>query len=291
MSDTPAGHTPHPHYEIVIEPNRSWLSIDWRALLEFRDLLGLLVRRDFVSKYKQTVLGPAWFVLQPLLMTVVFTIMFDRVARISTDGVPPTLFYLCGLLGWNYFSQNLTAASGTFTNNATLFSKVYFPRLIVPLSIAVSNLFAFALQAVTFFAFYIGFKITGAGASLHLTWAALLVPALVLQTAALSLGASLWIAALTAKYRDLVHLTPFLVQLWMFASFVIVPLSVVPARWHWVAQLNPMAAVVEAFRLCLLGAGTITPASVGISVAITLVVLFSGVFIFQRTERTFIDTV
>lgn len=291
-SDTTVDQPPHYTHETIIQPNQSWLSVDWRALLEFRDLLGLLVRRDFVSKYKQTVLGPAWFVLQPLLMTVVFTIMFDQVARISTDGVPPTLFYLCGLLGWNYFSQNVTAASATFTSNATLFSKVYFPRLIVPLSIVASNLAAFALQAATFLAFYIGFKFTGAGGSVHLSWAALLlVPALVLQTAAISLGTSLWMSALTAKYRDLVHLTPFVVQIWMFASFVIVPLSVVPAKWHWVAQLNPMATVVEAFRLCLLGAGTITAASVGISMVITLVVLFSGVFIFQRTERTFIDTV
>jgi lipopolysaccharide transport system permease protein len=224
-------------------------------------------------------------------MTVVFTLMFDRVARISTDGVPATLFYLCGLLGWNYCAQNVTAASGSFTNNATLFAKVYFPRLIVPLSIVISNLFAFELQAATFFVFYLGFKLTGAGGSLHLSWAALLVPALVLETTALSLGASLWISALTAKYRDLVHLTPFVIQLWMFASFVIVPLSVVPARWHWLARLNPMSTVVEAFRLCLLGTGTITPAAIGISVVITLVVLVSGVFIFQKTERTFIDTV
>src|SRR6187399_2287032 len=140
MSDVPSPHLAD--YEVVIRPNRSWLSIDWRALYEFRDLLVLLVRRDFVSKYRQTILGPAWFVLQPLLTTLVFTIMFNRVARISTDGVPPTLFYLCGLLGWNYVAQNFTVASTTFTANSGLFSKVYFPRLIVPLSIVISNLAA-----------------------------------------------------------------------------------------------------------------------------------------------------
>ncbi|MEO6786625.1 MAG: ABC transporter permease [Chthoniobacteraceae bacterium] len=278
-------------YEVVIEPNQSWLRIDWRALFEFRDLFVLLVRRDFVSKYKQTILGPIWFVLQPLLMTAVFTLMFDRVARIPTDGVPPTLFYLCGLLGWNYFSQIVTAASATFTSNSTLFSKVYFPRLIVPLSIAATNLFAFALQAATFFVFFVGIKIAGSGGGFHLSWGALFLPALVLQTAAFSLGVSLWLSALTAKYRDFVHLTPFLIQVWMFASFVIVPLSAVPAKWQWVAQLNPMATVVEAFRLCLLGAGTITPVSVSVSALITLLTLFSGIFIFQRAERTFIDTV
>ncbi|PYJ10353.1 MAG: ABC transporter permease [Verrucomicrobia bacterium] len=289
MSDAPSPHLAA--YEVVIRPNRSWLSIDWRALFEFRDLLVLLVRREFVSKYRQTILGPAWFVLQPLLTTLVFTIMFNRVAQISTDGVPPTLFYLCGLLGWNYFSQNFTVASTTFTTNSALFSKVYFPRLIVPLSIILSNLTAFALQLITFFAFYAGFELMGRGGNIHLSWTAALLPVLVLETAAISLGASLWMAALTAKYRDLTHLIPFLIQLWMFASFVIVPLSTVPAKWQWVAQLNPMATVVEMFRFSLLGVGTLTPASITTSALITLLVLFSGVFIFQRTERTFIDTV
>jgi len=289
MSDVPS--PPLADYEVIIRPNRSWLSIDWRALYEFRDLLVLLVRRDFVSKYRQTVLGPAWFVLQPLLTTVVFTIMFNRVARISTDGVPPTLFYLCGLLGWNYFAQNFTVASATFTTNSALFSKVYFPRLIVPLSIVISNFAAFALQLITFFVFYVGFKLTGKGGNIHLSWVAVLLPALVLQTAAISLGASLWMAALTAKFRDLAHLTQFIIQVWMFASFVIVPLSSVSAKWQWVAQLNPMATVVEAFRFSLLGVGTVTPAAIVTSALITLFLLFSGVFIFQKTERTFIDTV
>ena len=289
MSDAPSPHLAA--YEVVIRPNRSWLSIDWRALYEFRDLLVLLVRREFVSKYRQTILGPAWFILQPLLTTVVFTGMFNQVARISTDGVSPTLFYLCGLLGWNYFSQNFTVAAATFTTNSALFSKVYFPRLLVPLSIVISNFAAFALQLATFFAFYVGFKLAGTGGNTHLSWAAALLPLLVLQTAAISLGASLWMAALTAKYRDLTHLIPFIIQLWMFASFVIVPLSAVPAKWQWVAQFNPMASVVEAFRFSLLGVGTLTPVSITTSALITLLVLFSGIFLFQRTERTFIDTV
>lgn len=278
-------------YEVVIQPNRSWLRIDWRGLVEFRDLLWLLVRRDFVSKYKQTLLGPAWFVLQPLFMTVVFTLMFDRVAKISTDGNPAGLFYLCGLLAWNYCAQNVSAASATFTNNAGLFSKVYFPRLIVPLSIAVSNLAAFALQFVTFMGFYLVYKMSPAGATFGLNGWIFLLPALVVQIAALSLGVSLWMSSLTARYRDLIHLMQFLIQVWMFASFVIVPLSSVPAKWQWLAQANPMATVVEAFRLALLGSGTISLSAVVSSVVLTVVILLTGILVFQRTERTFIDTV
>lgn len=278
-------------YEVVIQPNRSWLRIDWRGLVEFRDLLWLLVRRDFVSKYKQTLLGPAWFVLQPLFMTVVFTLMFDRVAKISTDGNPAGLFYLCGLLAWNYCAQIVTAASATFTSNANLFSKVYFPRLIVPLSIALSNLAAFALQLVTFLGFYTAYKMGPSGATFGMNGWILLLPVLVLQIAAISLGISLWLSSLTAMYRDLTHLLQFLIQVWMFGSFVIVPLSSVPAKWQWLAQLNPMAVVVEAFRFALLGRGTLSVAAVVSSVVLTVLLLLTGVLMFQRTERTFIDTV
>ncbi len=279
------------NYEVILEPNRSWLQFDWRGLAEYRDLLWLLVRRDFVSKYKQTLLGPAWFILQPLFMTLVFILMFDQVAQISTDGMPAGLFYLCGLLAWNYCSQNVTGAAATFTNNSTLFSKVYFPRLIVPLSIVISNLAAFVLQAVTFFGFYIAYKLGPAGASFGLNAWIVLLPLLVLQTGALSLGVSLWLSSLTALYRDLIHLLQFLIQVWMFASFVIVPLSSVPEKWQWLAQMNPMAMIVEAFRFVLLGTGTLTVGSVVCSVLVTTVILITGMLVFQRTERTFIDTV
>lgn len=280
------------NYEVRIEPNQSWLRIDWRSIWEYRDLLKLLVRREFLWKYKQTVLGPLWFVVQPLLTTIVFTVIFGHVAHISTDGTPPVLFYLCGLLGWKYLEQNITNGGAIFTNNAGLFGKVYFPRLIMPLSLVTSNLFALALQFVTFLAFYFYFKIfTSTGASFGMNVNVLWLPLLIAQTALLSLGVTLWMSSMTAKYRDLIHLLAFITQLWMFATPVIYPLSNVPAKWKWIADLNPMTAIVEAFRFCLLGTGALSPLTLGLSIGMTLLIVLSGVLVFQRTERTFIDTV
>ena len=279
-------------HEIVVEPNRGWLRIDWREMWEYRDLLVLLVRRDFLAKYKQTLLGPAWFIVQPLLTTVMFVIVFGRVAQIPTDGIPAPLFYLCGLLAWNYFAQNVAAGATTFTANAQLFGKVYFPRLIVPLATIVSNLFAFVLQLAPFavvFGYYKFF--TGEGANIPVDWRVLLVPLLLLQTSLFSLGVSLWMSASTAKYRDLVHLNAFIIQLWMFATPVIYPLSKIPARLEWLAWLNPMAAIVEAFRIVLLGRGTLSVGCLVTSIVATLAVTVSGIVIFQKMERTAVDRV
>jgi lipopolysaccharide transport system permease protein len=223
---------------------------------------------------------------------VVFTIVFGRIANISTNGLPPVLFYLCGLLSWNYVQQNLANGGTVFITNASMFGKVYFPRLVVPLAMIISNLFAFALQLVSFFGFFVYFKFfTPAATSFGLHHGAFFLPLLIAQTAALSLGVCLWMSSLTAKYRDLTHLLQFLIQLWMFATPVIYPLSNVPAKWKWLADLNPMSAIVEAFRLCLLGTGALDAHTVTLSVCITLAVLGTGVLMFQRTERTFIDTV
>lgn len=277
-------------YEVVIRANTNWLRFDWHAIVEYRDLLLLLIRRDFVAKYKQTLLGPVWFLIQPLLTTAVFTVVFGRFTNISTEGAPRMLFYLCGLLAWNYFSHNLTNASNVFTLNAPLFGKVYFPRVIVPLSIVISNLAAFFLQLllyVCFLAYFVFFV----GAQIDLGLPVLLLPALIVYVAALSLGICLWMSALTAKYRDLMHLMAFLTQLWMFATPVIYPLSDIPKKWHGWISLNPMTGVVEAFRYCLLGTGSVEPRALLISITITIVTLFTGVLMYQRTERTFIDTV
>lgn len=280
------------HYQVVIQPNQTWLRIDWHSIWEYRDLLKLLVRREFLWKYKQTVLGPLWFVVQPLLTTIVFTVIFGHVAHISTDGLPPLLFYLCGLLGWKYLEQNITNGGAIFTNNAYLFGKVYFPRLIMPLSLVTSNLFALALQFVTFLAFYFYFKFcTPAGATFGMNIHVLWLPLLIAQTALLSLGVTLWMSSMTAKYRDLIHLLAFITQLWMFATPVIYPLSNVPPRWKWIADLNPMTAIVEGFRACLLGISALNPATLSISIGMTLLIVLSGILAFQRTERTFIDTV
>ena len=287
----PAAGLIGPH-EIIIEPNQAWLRLDWGQLWEFRDLLALLVHREFASKYKQTILGPAWFILQPLMTSIVMTIFFGNVAKVRTDGIPAVLFYLCNQLSWNYLTTNLQTGTAIFLNNATLFGKVYFPRLVVPISLVLSNLFACLLQLGSFLLIYLGFVLLVPSAhGLHITAAALLLPFLFLHTGLLSLGVCLWLSAVTAKYRDLNQVVQLFVQLWMFASPVIYPLSEFPVKWRWLAELNPMTAILEAFRLCLLGTGTLTAESLIMSICATLFLLLTGILIFQRTERTFIDTV
>lgn len=284
-------HHPSP-YELRIRPNRNWVRLDWRGLWQYRDLLLLLVRRDFVSRYKQTILGPVWFVLQPLLMTATFTVVFGTVAQIPTDGVPSVLFYLCGLLGWTYFSQNFQSTSTALIGNAALFRKVYFPRLIAPLAAVLSNLFAFAIQLVSFLAIYAFYKsFTQAGQQFGMRWEVIALPLIVLQIALFSLGVGLWLSALTVKYRDFQHLSSFLIQIWMYATPVIYPLSRVPEKWRWIAILNPMTMPVETMKHVLLGTGSSNPDYLAVSVAGTLVTLVSGLLVFQKVERTFVDTI
>ncbi|MCD4780885.1 MAG: ABC transporter permease [Candidatus Omnitrophica bacterium] len=281
-------------YQIHIRPNKSWHHMNWHAIWEYRDLLFLLVRRDFVSKYKQTILGPLWFILQPLATTIVFTVVFSRVARIPTDSIPPMLFYLCGLIGWMYFANCLNYTSTTFVTNAGIFNKVYFPRLIIPFSVIISRFLAFIIQFVMFIGFYIFYKFfTPASDTFHLNPAALIFfPLLIMLTALLGLGMGLWLSALTAKYRDLTQLTTFLTSLWMYATPVIYPLSLIPAKWHKVMALNPMAGIVEAYRYCFF---SVTVGNLFFymlsSIIMTLIILISGILIFNKTERNFIDTI
>jgi lipopolysaccharide transport system permease protein len=279
-------------FELRIRPNRNWLCLDWRSLWQYRDLLLLLVRRDFVSRYKQTILGPAWFILQPLLMTATFSFVFGKVGRIPTDGVPPALFYLCGLLGWTYFSQNFQSISTTLIGNAALFKKVYFPRLVVPLASVLSNILAFLIQLATFLAFYAFYKnFTDTAQHFALRWEAIALPLIVLQIALFSLAVGLWLSALTAKYRDFQYLSSFLVQIWMYATPVIYPLSQVPQHWRWIVILNPMTMPVELTKCFLLGSGSSNPYYLAVSLVGTLVTLVSGLLLFQKVERTFVDTV
>jgi lipopolysaccharide transport system permease protein len=278
-------------YEITLRPDTSWLAIELKGIWHYRDLLSLLVWRDFVSKYKQTILGPLWFIIQPLLMTLVFTVIFGKIAGLSTDGLPPVLFYLCGQLGWNYFAQNFNSTSATLINNAGLFSKVYFPRLVVPLSALVSNLFAFFIQAVTFAAFFVYFKYILKSGTFGFNWHIVFLPLLVVQIAALSLGVGLLCSALSAKYRDLTHASNLLIQIWMYATPVIYPLSKFPLHWRWIAALNPMTFIIESFRDMLLGTGTVDPSYLACSISLTLVFLASGLLLFGKMEKTFVDTV
>lgn len=278
--------------ETIIQPNRSWWYIDWQGLLHYRDLLFLLVRRDFVSKYKQTILGPLWFIIQPVLMAVVFTVIFGNFAKIPTDGTPPMLFYLCGLLAWTYFANCFTGTSNSFLANAGIFGKVYFPRLIPPLSVTISNLLAFGIQLGTFLGFYTYFKyFTLAGATFQPNLFLIVLPLLLLQTAVFSLGVGLWLSALTAKYRDFAFLTGFIVQVWMYATPVIYPISLIPEKWRLLVMINPMAPIVESYKYAFLGAGTLNLGYLLISAVITVIVLLTGILIFNKVERTFIDYV
>ncbi len=287
-----AAMTPATDYEVVIEPSRGWLNIDWRELWEYRDLLVLLVQRDFISRYKQTLLGPMWHLLQPVMNAAIYVVIFGRIAGVPTDGIPQPLFYLCTQLAWNYFAQNVAIGGATFINNAALFGKVYFPRLIVPLSVVVANLIALALQFIPFllcYAYYAFF--TAETAAQHPGWRLLLAPLPLIQAALLSLGVSLWMSASTAKYRDLVHLNTYLIQIWMFATPVIWPLSMLKLHWKWIALANPMSVPVEALRICLLGRGTLDPTEIAISAASTLLILVSGLAVFQKVEKTVVDSV
>lgn len=251
-----------------------------------------MVRRDFVSKYKQTVLGPAWMVIQPLVTTLVFTMIFGRVAQLSTDGAPAPLFYMSGLLGWNLFAGILGQTGNVLQANAGLFGKVYFPRLIVPMANTISAFIPFAIQLATFLGMLLFYRESGQEADSSF-WA---IPVRVgycflgvFQVALAGLGFGLIFSAATAVYRDLTHMLGFVTQIWMYLTPVIYPLSKFPPEWRWVPQLNPLTTPVETIRLACLGTGTVTPSATAISWAITLLLLLGGFLIFNHTERDYID--
>jgi lipopolysaccharide transport system permease protein len=276
---------------IVIRPTQGWAWFSWRELHAYRDLLWLLAWRDIVARYKQTILGPLWYIVQPVLTTVVFVVIFSRVARIPTNGVPSSLFYLCGLLPWNFLSQTFQSTANTFLVNANIFGKVYFPRLIVPLSGTISNLVAMAIQLGTFFLVYAIEKFGPRSGTFNITASVWLLPLVFAQVGLLSLGVGLWIASLAAKFRDFAVLSTFLLQLWMYATPVVFPLTRVPARWYWLAAINPMTFPLEAMRQMLLGAGTPTVSLFAISIGMTLLIAAGGVLIFQRVEKNFVDVI
>lgn len=279
-------------YDWSIEPQNSLLDLKLKDTWAYRDLLWLLVRRDFVSFYKQTILGPLWFFIQPLLTTLIFTFVFGNLAGISTDGLPQPLFYMAGITAWNYFADCLTKTSTVFKDNANIFGKVYFPRLIMPLSIVVSNLVRFGVQFILFLIVmaYYYFK----GADFSITWAIALFPAVVLLMALLGLGLGMIISAMTTKYRDLAFLVTFGVQLLMYATTVIYPLSTAKANYPdyaWLIEYNPMTPLIETFRYGFLGQGTFSWFSFAYTSLITIVILLFGIVIFNKVEKNFVDTV
>ena len=276
-------------WSLVLKPKNKLLDLDLRELYRYRDLIRLFVNRDFVTVYKQTILGPLWFILNPLFTTVVYTFVFSGLAKIPTDGVPQTLFYYGGSMLWGYFSSCLTSAADTFTGNAGLFGKVYFPRLTVPISKAFSNLISAGIQLATLIVFYVYYVL--AGATVRPTWWALALPLLFAQLAALGLGFGMIISALTTKYRDLRQLVAFGISLWMYATPIVYPLSQVPEKYRLIMQLNPVSAPVEAFRAACYGVGGPSPTMMWTSIVVTLVVLVFGLVLFNRNERTFVDVV
>ena len=277
-------------WDLIIQPQRNLLDLRLGELWHYRDLVVLFVRRDFVSVYKQTVLGPLWYLIQPLLTTITFTVIFGNIASLPTDGLPQFLFYMSGTVVWSYFAECLNKTADTFKQNANLFGKVYFPRLVVPVSILLSNLITFFIQFALFLVFVGFFALRGTTIQFNWLWIAL-SPILLLMMAGLGLGFGIIISSLTTKYRDLRFLVQFGVQLLMYATPVIYPVSAIPERFQWIILINPMTPIVEAFRYAFLGAGTVNPALLVYSFGFMLVVTFLGSIIFNRVEQTFMDTV
>jgi len=276
-------------WDMVIRPQRNLLDLRLHELLHARDLIMLFVRRDFISVYKQTILGPLWYLIQPLLTTITFTVIFGNIAQLPTDGLPQFLFYMSGTVIWTYFASCLTKTSETFVSNANLFGKVYFPRLAVPISILISNMIAFAIQFAFFLAFMGYFALQGT--QLHPNWWILLTPVLLLIMAGLGLGFGIIVSSLTTKYRDLRFLVQFGVQLLMYVTPVIYSISSVPHQFQVLIQFNPMSSVVEAFRYAYLGGGTVNLAQLGYSFGFMVAVIIIGIVLFNRVEATFMDTV
>jgi lipopolysaccharide transport system permease protein len=290
--DTTSTRIPDEHWDLEIKPGNSLFQLHLKDVWAYRDLLLLLVRRDFVSFYKQTILGPLWFFIQPIFTTLIYTFVFGNLANISTDGVKGPLFYLAGITAWNYFADCLNKTSTVFKDNANIFGKVYFPRLIMPLSIVASNLIRFGVQMLLFIGMLAYYGLTGAYFGMN--WYVLLFPVLVLLMGLLGLGFGLIITAMTTKYRDLAFLVTFGVQLLMYATTVIYPLSTAITKYPkyaWVIKYNPMTPIIETFRYGFLGKGSFSWGSLGYCTGVTLFVTLLGIIIFNKVEKKFVDTV
>jgi lipopolysaccharide transport system permease protein len=277
------------NWSLVVKPEVNLFDLRIAELWRYRDLVLLFVRRDFVSTYKQTILGPLWFIIQPVLTTITFTIIFGNIAKIPTDGIPQMLFYLSGLVSWNYFAECLNKTSNTFIGNAHIFGKVYFPRMAVPVSIVISNLVTYIIQFLLFLAFYFYFVSTGT--QVHPNLALLLLPLMVVLMACLGLGIGIIISSMTTKYRDLRFLITFGVQLMMYATPVIYPMSLLSARAQFYISLNPMSAIIETFRYAFLGTGNLNFIHLAYSAVFSIMVLLIGIVFFNKVEKNFMDTV
>jgi lipopolysaccharide transport system permease protein len=276
-------------WSLILRPQRAWWDIRLNELWQYRDLILLFVWRDFVAYYKQTILGPLWYLIQPILTTVVFTVIFGNIAQLSTDGLPPFLFYLAGNTVWGYFASCVQNTANTFTGNASIFGKVYFPRLTIPISVVLSNVISFAIRFVVFLVF-LGYYLI-IGADIHPNWWILSLPLMIFLMAGIGLGIGIIVSSLTTKYRDLQQLVGFGVQLVMYAAPVIYPISSISKDLQWLLIANPMTPVIELFRYAFLGVSSLSPVYILYSLAFTVVILVVGVFVFNHVESTFMDTV
>jgi lipopolysaccharide transport system permease protein len=274
----------------VIKPQSHLLQLNLKELWNYRDLLLMYVKRDIVTFYKQTVLGPLWFIIQPVLTTVMFMFVFGNLAGISTDGIPQPLFYFSGIILWNYFADCLTRTSKVFIENQQVFGKVYFPRLVVPVSVSISNLVRLLIQFGIFIIIYAWYYFKADSMVTPNIYIALL-PLLIMMVAGLSLGFGIIFSSLTTKYRDLTFLLTFAVQLWMYATPVIYPLNTIPADKQWLILLNPMTSVIETFKYAAIGQGVFSWAHLAYSFGFMTILLFVGIIIFNKVEKGFMDTV
>ena len=273
----------------VITPKKPLLHLPLREIWRYRDLITLMVWRDFISLHKQTIFGPLWYFVQPLVSTVVFQIVFGKIARIPTNNIPPFLFYMSGIVIWYYFSACLSRTANTLAANSALFTKVYFPRLTIPIADCISNIWQFLIQLSIFLGFYLFFL--AKGAPIHPSYRIVIIPFLVLQTALLGLGVGLIISALSTRFRDLqVGVAP-LIQLWMYASCIFYPRSIVPEYLQWIMTLNPVVPIIEGFRFALMGQGQVEIWQWLSSLTITILLLITGLIEFGRAEKTFADTI
>ena len=277
------------NWDVVIKPVHGWFNINFKEIVQYWDLILLFVRRDFVVFYKQTILGPLWHIIQPLVNAGIFTIIFSKIAKIPTDGIPPFLFYMAGTVTWGYFSVCLTQTSNTFVTNKEIFGKVFFPRMTVPIAVVITGLFQFIIQFVIFLGFLLYYW--SQGAQVEPTIMVFALPLILLQMAILGLGMGILISSLVTKYRDLLFAMSFAVQIWMYITPVVYPLTQVPEKYRMLYVLNPMVSIVESFRGAFLGVSSIEPSHIFISVIVTIGIFFTGVVLFSRIEKTFMDTV
>ena len=277
-------------YTTIIKPQSKLFEIDFKEIWRYRDLLVMFIKRDIVTQYKQTILGPTWYFIQPALTTIMYMVVFGGIAGISTDGLPQPLFYLAGIVLWQYFSECLNKTSATFTQNQHIFGKVYFPRLISPLSNVLSNLVRMSIQFLLFLIVYVYY--VAVGVDVMPNTYALILPLLIVMLAGLSLGFGIIISSMTTKYRDLTILFTFIVQLWMYATPVIYPLSTITnEKIRMLMGINPLTSIFEAFKYGMLGVGQFSWGGLGYSFGFMVVLLLVGVVVFNKVQRSFMDTV